>query len=258
MASPEDIPAAIRVGDVFGRARDLFAAHWIACFVIGVLGYLPLGALTAAVLTPPVMRLLVDETLQSTYAADIMAVVGVAWFVLALICIVLSAAIIILAMTKEMSGRGFTPIRAALAILRRTPVIVATIVLVLGATLAGVAILLIPGLVVLCVLAVAIPASLAENLGPIQSLRRSAFLTKGNRWRILAILILLEVGGLALSELAGSGLELTFGTLASLFLRLPFDAAIHAFIAVAIGVLYMKLRIAREGPEVDQIAQLFD
>ena len=258
MASLGNVPAAIRVGDVFRQSRDRFAAHWIAYCAIMALGYVPLGALMAAVLSPPVMSLLVSNAPESQHVLDIIGVVGVSWFVLAFICIVLTSAIINLGVMQEMRGRGVVLGKAAVTTLRRTPSIVATTSLVVAATLAGAALLLAPGLFAFCIFAVAIPACLAEKLGPIRSLARSIDLTKGNRWRVLAILCLLEGGGLALGELARSGIALIFGDLWSVILRLPVDAAIQAFIAVATSVLYMKLRVAREGLDVDHVATIFE
>lgn len=57
------------------------------------------------------------------------------------------------------------------------------------------------GVIVLCILICAVPACMREHLGPVASLKRSAELTKGNRWRIflvglLFLLCLLVVTGL--------------------------------------------------------------
>ena len=43
----------------------------------------------------------------------------------------------------------------------------------------------------LCVYAVASPACVVEKIGPIKAMSRSAFLTKGNRWRIFGLIALL-------------------------------------------------------------------
>lgn len=63
-------------------------------------------------------------------------------------------------------------------------------ILVTAAIAIGTILLVVPGLVVLVMLFVAVPVAVAERPGIIASLRRSRELTEGNRWRILAVIVL--------------------------------------------------------------------
>ena len=70
--------------------------------------------------------------------------------------------------------------------------------------------LVIPGIIVWCIYAVAIPVCVVERRGVSASLKRSSFLTRGNRWRIfgalavvLTAIIAIVVVGALLAALAG-------------------------------------------------------
>lgn len=51
----------------------------------------------------------------------------------------------------------------------------------------GMLLFIIPGLILLCMWAVAVPACVVEELGPVESLKRSAQLTRGYRFSIFAL-----------------------------------------------------------------------
>ncbi len=70
---------------------------------------------------------------------------------------------------------------------RRYPVVLASgflTALIIGG---GVALLIVPGVYWSLMLFVVMPAATLEPVGPIESLKRSAFLTKGVRWRLLGL-----------------------------------------------------------------------
>ncbi len=106
-----------------------------------------------------------------------------------------------------------------------------------------------------CIYAVALPACIVERIGPLKAMSRSAFLTKGNRWRILGFTLLLFLAPL-LSQSVMIVATHTGGCAGILAGRLRARAieAVGGFSAVAIAVLYAKLRIAREGVDIDHIA----
>jgi uncharacterized membrane protein len=118
--------------------------------------------------------------------------------------------------------------------------------------------LLIPALVVLCIYAVASPACAVEGLGPIKSMARSAFLTKGNRWRIFGLVVLLYVGLALVSEPIAFLARHFGGRLVGVIVVMPVEGVVGGFSAVAIGVLYAQLRAAREGVAGEHIARVFD
>lgn len=108
---------------------------------------------------------------------------------------------------------------------------------------------------------VAIPACVIERQGVANSIRRSVQLTRGERWRVLAVMtivwlvgagVLLVLGALAFAAMqAGSVL----GPPVLLSLAAAFYYALNAVMAT---VAYHDLRIAKEGVGTDLVARVFD
>ena len=131
------------------------------------------------------------------------------------------------------------------------------------AILAGIAtglaslLLIVPGLIVLTMLWVAVPVAVVERPGVMDSLRRSAELTKGYRWPVFGLILTLVVLVLVLSLLGGL-LVANMGTVGSVVVSWILSAAIGAVFAVVSAVSYHDLRIAKEGVGAEQIAAVFD
>jgi hypothetical protein len=122
----------------------------------------------------------------------------------------------------------------------------------------------IPGFMVAMALWVAIPACVAENLGVSDSLHRSVGLTKGFRWQILGVyllLIVLAVGcGLVIGFVAGLGFAIGHIPLtpAVMVVQYIVTSLMSALSAVCITTGYYYLRVTKEGVDIDQIAAVFD
>ena len=134
--------------------------------------------------------------------------------------------------------------------------------------LLGILALVIPGLILYVIWWVAIPIAVVERPGTIASLRRSAELTKGYRWRIVALVLGFIVAGVAIFIILvviGAGVS----ALVSDYGEGPVDrtytvvawfaiAAIVAVQATLVAVAYYHLRVAKEGVDIDEIAAVFD
>ena len=131
-------------------------------------------------------------------------------------------------------------------------------------TLAGLMLLVVPGILAFTVLWVAVPAAVVESPGIMASLRRSAELTNGYRWRVLGVIVvlmlisavieMLVVGPLVATMTLESG-SMPIGSTIILLIVQAFFAALSA---VTIAVSYHDLRIAKEGVGTEQIAAVFD
>lgn len=100
--------------------------------------------------------------------------------------------------------------------------------------------LLLPGLLLLGVgvyvlvsWSVAIPAAVIEQRGALSALGRSAALTRGNRWSLFGLIVLLVIAGILLSAV-GQALG---GATAALIV----EAAMVAFGSIALVVVYRQL-----------------
>ena len=158
---------------------------------------------------------------------------------------------------EDMRGRPVDLMRSFQHASRRfLPVIGVAFLTTLLVGLAGL-LLIIPGLILFKAWYVAIPACVVERLGPWTSLQRSAALTKGNRWKVARLIIVLAVitgigEGLVAAVTAEAGM--TIGLVANLI----WSALVRAFSAILGVVIYHDLRVAKEGVDTDQIAAVFD
>lgn len=112
---------------------------------------------------------------------------------------------------------------------------------------------------------VAIPALFAEGIGPVKALGRSWNLVRDNWWRTLGILLIVGImvsliqtalaalfGGVTavlpgLSDDIRAGLLTTVTTIV--------DALVGAIQPIAITMLYLDLRVRKEGLDLDQLAR---
>ena len=126
----------------------------------------------------------------------------------------------------------------------------------LGVGLAAI-LLVFPGLMLFVMWYVAVPVCVVERAGPITSMGRSRELTKGYRWKVFGMLLLV-----GLFQMVGAGviagMSYTAGTAVGLIVNLIWTAIVSAFSAVLAVVAYHDLRVAKEGVDTDQIAAVFE
>jgi hypothetical protein len=115
---------------------------------------------------------------------------------------------------------------------------------------------LVPATILFVIWMVAVPACVVEQAGPIASILRSTGLTKGFRWRIFGIVLLLSLLFLVVpivQTIVGSvseGAAVVVGTIGLL--------AWSAYWNCAVVMTYHDLRVAKEGVDTSQIAEIFD
>lgn len=122
---------------------------------------------------------------------------------------------------------------------------------------------LVPGIVLSCMWAVIIPACVVEGLGPGESMTRSETLTNGHRWKIFALITLLNISTIAmivLTRLLPSIGILSFpgNEITTVLLSNFFSLFLHAFDNVMRAIMYYDLRATKEGVSVDSLANVFD
>ena len=135
----------------------------------------------------------------------------------------------------------------------------------------GMILLIVPGIMIACAWCVAVPSLVADRTGIFESFSRSAELTRGNRWRVFGLFVLLWVILLVLGMVFGAvTAAMIFSTPGAL--ENPMAAAtnpinivvsvvqqtITAVIgATLIAVLYVELRRVREGAGPQWLAEIF-
>jgi Membrane domain of glycerophosphoryl diester phosphodiesterase len=131
----------------------------------------------------------------------------------------------------------------------------------------GLILLVVPGLYLMTLWAVAIPSAVVERTGVGESFTRSSNLTDGRRWRVFGVLIvgaivtnviIMVIGAVMVAVLVGSG-GTSMAALAPMFIVLWIVGAImQAFMSCLSGVLYTFLRRDKEGADIESIAKVFD
>lgn len=127
-------------------------------------------------------------------------------------------------------------------------------------TAIGFVLLIVPGLIVFCSLILSTSVCVVERLGPIDSMKRSAELTKGHRWKIFGLYMLCFLLFFVVIFLGSFlGVLLAFGskTVAILLVALLF-LCVLSFGSVLVAVVYYDLRAVKDGVTVDSLANAFD
>jgi hypothetical protein len=237
-ASPTVDTPAIRVGDVLGTSARLYLSRIGPFTVLALVAFAPLF----------IVSLLLSKS----------GSLGLLYNIVQVVCTSLADAAILFGVVQVLRGRDFTFTESMnIGVGRLGPVVGLSFAVGILAGL-GAILLIIPGLIVMTMFAVAIPVCVVERLGVGDSMRRSAFLTKGNRWRVFGIVILVFVATVIIAGIVGFIIALIGGeTLVDIALY-PIEALAGAFNAVVVGVLYYQLRAAKEGVDIEKIAAVFD
>jgi uncharacterized membrane protein len=169
----------------------------------------------------------------------------------------LAQAAILYVAFQSMRGRVVGIVEALRRGLSRFGAIVGLAILVGCGIWIGLILLIVPGIMFALRWSVALPACVVEGLGPLASMKRSAQLTKGHRWKPFGIFLLLWV----VSALAGLLIGLLLrpaGVAGTQVVQALWNAAWTAFWYVTLVMIYHDLRVIKEGVDIDQIAAVFD
>jgi hypothetical protein len=237
-----------RVGRVLGRTATIYSRNFVIFFLIALVASTP-GVL--------LIQRNVDTIAGGNPPAGTLIMLGIG-VVLSMVLGMISQAVMVHAAFQAMRLRPVSlgeSLKVGLA--RVISVILLAILMGLLMGL-GFVLLLVPGLILMTMWFVGVPPCVVERTGPWTSLKRSAALTKGHRWKIFGIILLLGIISIAVSQL----IELAFSVLGNDILltlgRLFWGALYGAYSAIVVVVTYHDLRVAKEGVDIEQIAAVFD
>jgi hypothetical protein len=249
-----------RVGQTFGRAWKLFSANFWKFFIVTVISELPVRAYSLWASARPVGG---PGPLDGSTIRTIIMVLA---FVLMLLGQAVLVHIGFQTLRRQPAG-----LHAAVqeAVARFFPIL--GLFLVVCLLVFGM-ITLLPSLVepmlfamvfmvVVSVLLVrwslALPACVVEGLGVVDSLGRSARLTKGHRWKIFGIILLVCAPLPAVTAILGAAMSWlgpAFQYLGQFVLGVAWITSFNSVLTV----IYHDLRVANEGIDSGQIASVFD
>ena len=244
-----------RVGHVFSRAWSVFSSNFLSFILVTGIASLP--------------ALLMPHPTPRTVPLDPFANIGTTIFfgLLMIVLGTLSQAIVLYGAFQVMRGRPVDLGESARIGLRRFLPIVGLALLVPIFCFLASLLFIIPGIILYVMWFVAMPVCVVEQLGPFGSLGRSRQLTKGHRWKIVGLQLViiipaLIIGGLVGAIIVGTGGFLAMASALSSTLgqvvNLVWSAIWTAFYAIVIVVTYHDLRVAKEGVDTEQIAAVFE
>jgi hypothetical protein len=252
--SPDDDPSLpanrlvegdFRVGRVFGRASAVLSRNFLAFFVVSALASLP------SILIVPASPEVPADSLQALgwklSGVFLMIVLGT-----------LSQAIVLHGAFQDLRGRRVDLADSARVGLARYLQVLGVGLSVTLLGMLGIVLLVVPGLIWLTRWFVAMSACVVEDLGVSASMRRSAQLTEGHRWKLFAVMLLLMIADVAGDKAIGLTLTAAAGDIPALIGRTIWIGVWGAFNAIFGVVAYRELRVAKEGIDTAQIGAVFE
>jgi hypothetical protein len=250
-ASVSQPPGEFRVGHVLSSALTILLRN-----------VLQFGMLSAIASLPYLIFLIVTGTDRAADPLTRAQPIGTSGyflqFLLGLVLTALCQSLVVFGAFQAMRGRPFrTAESLSRGLARFIPVLGAAF---LSSLITGFAtlLLIVPGLITMTMLYVAPAACLVEQLGPVDSLSRSADLTKGYRWQIFGLAFLLGLVIVIASVLIGAVLGVMGGSTVITIGGYLWDIVSRAVMAVVTVVAYHDLRVAKEGVDIEHIAAVFD
>jgi hypothetical protein len=185
-----------------------------------------------------------------------------------LLCYFLAQAVLFRAAIAVMDGRALVLGEVIGAGLRALPLLTLLGILLTIAVYGAMIFLIAPGVILAVIWSVAAPALVIERIGVFGALGRSRYLTKGARWAIFGLFVLVFVIYFFASSLLGIGTVAINGVATTMAARLHpsilsqgFSVVLQTlFVAVFSAIqaaLYADLRDWKDGPAGDRLASIF-
>lgn len=257
MATIDDTDRSFSIGRTFSRAFSVMGNNPAVAFGATLL----LSALPGTLITYLLAQLNFDLSDRNTMIGVIGS--GVIAFGIAMILRALVQGCLVRATIADSEGRkaGFGEC-LAVAASRALPLIGVSILFFLG-IMVGSVLLLVPGIMFAVACAVVVPVVVEERVGVIEAFGRASVLTRGARWKIfgLALLVLIlmglfqaVVGGTAVAFF-GLGTD-PFG-IGTLLFNCVTNTLVATFSSTMQTALYVELRDWKDGPQSSKLNDIF-
>jgi hypothetical protein len=238
-----------RVGDALGKGFSIWIRNLPSFLILAILVYSPILIYTGVFLSGDLDG---EQFMTWSY---VIAVLGIP------IDLVVTAAVlygVIQQLRGEHAGIGQS---IGVGIKRLLPVIGVGLLSAL-AVVGGFILLIVPGVILLCMFYVAVPAAVAERPGVMGALKRSRELTSGYKGSIFGILLILGVLGFVVNKLVQSvflGDDATMSDLKTfVWITLGIEIAMSALQSTVNAVVYHDLRVAKDGVATEDLARVFE
>ena len=240
-----------RVGHVFSKAWSVFSQNFLTFVLVTGIASLP--------------SLLFPQPAPGTEANPFAnAGMGLLAVFLMIVLGTLSQAIVLYGAFQVMRGRPIDLVESARIGMRRFFSIVGIAISVPVLCVLASVFFVIPGMILYVMWFVAAPICVVEQLGPFRSMGRSRELTKGHRWKIFGLQLLILIPALIVGAIIGAVMIASMGGFLAVAAALGttlgqvVNVIWTAFYAIVIVVTYHDLRVAKEGVDTEQIAAVFE
>ena len=260
-------PGKLEIGRVISQTFAVIGRNFVTFFILALV----LSGLPTAIIGYFQAGLITGQATSGTFSPALIYGSGLSVLAALITTSILQGALVF-GTVQDLNG-GRPTIAESLTTGLRAFLPLLVVSLLFGLAMAfGLVLLIVPGIMIACTWCVAVPALVADRTTIGGAFGRSAELTKGNRWRIVGlflVILAMVIGfsliiGLATAAvlvpmlLAGGSAE----TLATNPMMIPINAVSNALSSLlsstGVAVLYVELRRAREGVGADWLSKVFD
>jgi hypothetical protein len=219
----------VQIGDPLGEGWSIYKRFWNHLLPIAFVTYLIISLLSLAVAG-------IGGVLPGLISA-VIAIAGV----------FLLQAVLVEAVADVRDGRADLSIGQTLARgwSKLGPVIVAGVLAAI-AIVVGLALILAPGLYLLTIWSVIVPAIVIENRGAMESFGRSRELVRGYGWTVFGVIVVTIAINIAASIILGIAFSGLSGGLARYLASVVSNTLIAPFVAAAWTSMYFRLKALKE------------
>ena len=178
----------------------------------------------------------------------------IGFFVLIFFSVILQATLIV-ATVKDLGGEQINLgdcIKMALS--KFLPLIGLGILMSLG-IMGGLILLVVPGIILMLMWMVSTPVLMTENLGVVESMKRSSQLTSGSKLLLFLMIVIYAVIAAVIGGIGGA-LSL-FSATGAAIVALLVNTITGALQGAGIASIYVDLRTAKEGTDTGSLAEVF-
>jgi len=252
---------SVSIGRIFSRAFGVMGSNPLVLFGVSlVLGALPQILLNAVLGFDQTNRLGLTQTERLAQ--------GVFSMLLSIVLQSIVVGCVTRATVAFSQGRKASLGEClSLALSRVVPVIVVSILYGLGVAIGSV-LLLVPGIIVAIMWVVVVQVTVEEDAGIFGAFGRSRFLTKGARWKIFGLILLLIVLGIVIGIVGAlfSGLLIGISytnpavalTPGALIFNVIFSTIISALWSALQTSVFVELREWKDGPMEAKLGEIFE
>lgn len=238
------------IGDILGRSLSIFRRNFGALILLGGLIMLPyLVALLTNIQHP-------NAVLGAAIGGRMTSSDRLWTFLLPVLQTVAEIAVVS-GTLMELSGQPVRVVEMVRNAAKRFWPTLGVVILQGFGVVIGLVLLVVPGLIALTMLYVAVPVCVIEQRSATASLNRSAALTKGHRWSVFGLLLVVILGGAVIMLLVEQVALMTAGPIGQAIAEYLEQVAYIPFTAIVGTVLYQALRTAKEGPGIEMISEVF-